>query len=230
MPGAGEDGARAGRSSNAGREAVGGGLYDRRMSTPSDLRPLHRTAVTISVDIVSRVRADDLDRPTPCGDWTLRDLLAHMTVQHLGFAAAARGHGGDPGLWDANPDEPDPVGAYATAAADVLDAFAADDVLTAELELPEFAPVTRYPGAQAIGFHFIDYVAHGWDVAATLGVPYEIPDDVAAAVLPLALQVPNGAGRGAPGAAFAAAIESGDGSSDLDRFLLWLGREPAWRP
>ena len=37
--------------------------------------------------------------PTPCEGWTLADLLAHMTVQHRGFAAAARGLGADPDVW-----------------------------------------------------------------------------------------------------------------------------------
>lgn len=32
-----------------------------------------------------------MSRPTPCAGWSLRDLLARMTVQHRGFAAAAAG-------------------------------------------------------------------------------------------------------------------------------------------
>ena len=65
------------------------------MHTSIDVRPHHRTAVTASVDVVNAVTLDDLDRPTPCAGWNLADLLAHMTVQHYGFAAAARGNGAD---------------------------------------------------------------------------------------------------------------------------------------
>src|ERR1700744_1472971 len=69
------------------------------MHTNEDVRPLHRIAVLASVDVVSAVTADDLAKPTPCAGWNLADLLAHMTVQHRGFAAAARGHGADEAVW-----------------------------------------------------------------------------------------------------------------------------------
>ena len=54
------------------------------------------------------------------------------------------------------------------AAADVLDAFSADGVLDATFALPEFGPDATVPGAMAIGFHFVDYVVHGWDAASDI--------------------------------------------------------------
>ena len=86
----------------------------------------------------------------------------------------------------------DPGRAYSEAARDVLDAFAADGTADAPFALPEFGEGAVFPGAMAMGFHFVDYVVHGWDVAASLGVPYELPAEVVAAVLPLALAVPDG--------------------------------------
>ena len=56
-----------------------------------DVRELDRRAVRASVDMVAKVTIEDLGRPTPCAGWTLADLLAHMTAQHRGFAAAAEG-------------------------------------------------------------------------------------------------------------------------------------------
>jgi len=157
-----------------------------------------------------------------------------MTVQHRGFAAAARGKGADPAQWDAatvaDAVAADPATAYAAAAADVLDAFAADNVLEALFALPEFGPGAVFPGAQAIGFHFVDYVVHGWDVARAIDAPFALPDDVIAAVLPLVFAVPDGDFRTAPQSPFARAIDAGDAVSDLDRALLHLGRSPAWTP
>ena len=75
---------------------------------------------------------------------------------------------------------------------EVIDAFADADVLDAPFALPEFGPGAVFPGAMAIGFHYVDYVVHGWDVARTLGRSYELPADVVAAALPLALLVPDG--------------------------------------
>jgi uncharacterized protein (TIGR03086 family) len=159
------------------------------------------------------------------------DLLAHMTVQHRGFAAAARGFGDQPDVWRADiivdAITADPGGTYADAVSDVMAAFADDAVLEASFALPEFGPKAVFPGTMAIAFHFIDYVVHGWDVAESLGVPYVLPDDVVDAALPLALLVPDGQDREAPDAPFAHAVDA-PVTTNLDRILRHLGRGPDW--
>ncbi|MFD9705295.1 TIGR03086 family metal-binding protein [Lentzea sp. NPDC059081] len=185
------------------------------------INELHRIVVRTSVDVVSRVRDDDLARPTPCSEWTLADLLAHMTAQHHGFAAAARGRGGDPEVWQVRAAGP---AEYADAAEDVLAAFAQP---VPEFDLPEFG--ARFPAAQAIGFHLIDYVVHGWDVARSLGLEYRLDPDVAEVALPIALAVPGGESRLVPGAPFGPAL-AGDDVDPLRRILTTLGRSPEWEP
>jgi uncharacterized protein (TIGR03086 family) len=121
----------------------------------------------------------------------------------------------------------DPGAAYADAARDVLAAFADDAVLEASFTLPDFGPNAAFPGAVAIGFHFVDYVVHGWDVAASLGVPFALPDEVVDAALPLALMAPDGEARDAPDAPFGH-VTAGPSESTLDKILRYLGREPGW--
>jgi hypothetical protein len=65
----------------------------------ADIVGLDARAVRASVQVVSQASAADLGRPTPCADWTLAELLAHMTAQHNGFAAAAAGNGADLVRW-----------------------------------------------------------------------------------------------------------------------------------
>lgn len=198
----------------------------------SETLHLHRTAVLKTIDIVDSVQMADLDRMTPCEGWNLADLLAHMTVQHRGFAAAARGLGAGPDVWRVetvvDAVRADPRRAYSEAAHDALDAFAADGTAEAPFALPEFGEGAVFPGAMAMGFHFVDYVVHGWDVATSLGVPFELPADVVEAVLPLALAVPDGDFRSVAGAPFAPAVEQG-GTDDFERLLRHLGRRPDWR-
>jgi uncharacterized protein (TIGR03086 family) len=205
-----------------------------RMHTNEDVRPLHRIAVQASVDVVSTVTADDLAKPTPCAGWNLADLLAHMTVQHRGFAAAARGHGADEAIWQpgtiAQALAADPAGTYSAAAAEVIDAFAGDDVPDRQFALPDFGPGAVFPGAIAIGFHYVDYVVHGWDVARTLGRSFQLPADVVAGVVPLALMVPDGDFRTIDRAPFGPAVPSSDPADELDRILAYLGRSPRWQP
>lgn len=198
-----------------------------------ELAPLHRTAVLQSIAVVDAVRHADLDRRTPCAGWTVAQLLAHMTVQHRGFAAAARGHGADEWLWDpatvAEAVRADPTGSYAGAAHDALDAFSADGIGDAVCALPEFGPDAKVPGSVAMAMHFVDYIVHGWDVAVSLGRPFQPPADVVAAALPIVLGIPDDASREAPNAPFERAVAAA-GATEFDRLLAHLGRQPEWAP
>lgn len=189
-------------------------------------------AVETSINLVNTVRPVHLSLGTPCAGWTLADLLAHMTAQHHGFAAAARGRGADLGAWSPEPLRDaigtDPAGTYAAAANDVVEAFAADGTADAPFALPEFGPTVTVPGATAMGFHFVDYVVHGWDVAATLGMPFTLPAPVIAAALPVAMAVPDGEFRDADNSPFARATKPADTHDGLARILRHLGRNPEY--
>jgi uncharacterized protein (TIGR03086 family) len=194
-----------------------------------DIVGLDARAVRASVQIVSQASAADLSRPTPCSDWTLGELLAHMTAQHEGFAAAAAGDGADLVHWQTGAPVADPVGEYAAAAERVTAAFAAAGVLAGEFVLPEISPKLRFPAAEAIGFHFVDYVVHGWDVARALGRGYDLEPDVLAAALPIAQAVPDGERRRRPGAPFAPRAAASS-SGPLGQIVALLGRRPDWSP
>lgn len=205
------------------------------MPTTPDVRPFHRIAVLRSVDVVRRVTPAELGNPTPCTGWDLGDLLAHMTVQHHGFAAAARGAGRDLHVWDVRTVTAavaaDPSGSYVAAAHDVIEAFAANGALEAPFALPEFGAEVVVPGSLAMGFHFIDYVVHGWDVARSIDVHFDLPSDVIAAAEPIAFAVPDdNSSRRSPNAPFRAPLDTQHGADRLDRILAYLGRSPGWVP
>ena len=194
----------------------------------TDVVELNRRAVRASVDVVALVTVADLRRPTPCAGWTLAGLLAHMTAQHHGFAAAAAGRGADPQVWRTRPLGTDPGATYAAAAGEVLAAFAAEGVLESRFALPEISTEVTFSGRRAIGFHLVDYVVHAWDVARALDVRVDLPDDVVLGALPIAEAVPDGPGRLAPGAAFAPRLPVPTGADAMDRMLALLGRSPEW--
>ncbi|MDR2986385.1 MAG: TIGR03086 family protein [Nocardiopsaceae bacterium] len=196
--------------------------------TSADVRDLDARAVRASVDVVDKITAADLSRPTPCTEWTLGALLAHMTVQHKGFAAAAAGRGADPEVWKAGAPSPDPAADYAMAAELVIAAFAEPGVMERGFAIPEIMPGMEFPAPQAMSFHFIDYVVHGWDVARSLGQVYELDDDLVQAAVPVAEAVPEGEQRLRPGAAFRPALPVPDCAGPMDRILAMLGRDPAW--
>ncbi|MFI7546620.1 TIGR03086 family metal-binding protein [Actinoplanes sp. NPDC049599] len=180
-----------------------------------DLLACHGTAVRATIPVVARVVPSDLSLPTPCAEWDLGQLLAHMTEQHEAFAAAATGAERAPGA------HPGPE--YAQAAEAVIAAFAEPGVLERDILLPEFPhPI---PGRLAVGFHLVDFVVHGWDVARALGIAYRLPADVLAVALPIAEAVPDDEARLAPGSPFGPRVPD-PGADPLDRILALLGRDP----
>ncbi|WP_329333551.1 TIGR03086 family metal-binding protein [Streptomyces sp. NBC_00663] len=195
-----------------------------------DVVRLDRIAVEEAVRVVGLARdedeagAGDWERDSPCAGWSLRRLVAHMAAQHRGFAAAARGVGGEPAHWREPEDLGAPAEVHRAAAADVLDAFAEPGVEGREFTLPELG--LTVPGRPAIGFHLVDYVVHAWDVAATLGVRLELPDDVLAAALAVARRVPADPGSRGDGFAFAPASLVPEGAGALEETLRLLGRKP----
>ncbi|MCX5428354.1 TIGR03086 family metal-binding protein [Streptomyces sp. NBC_00257] len=194
------------------------------------VRELDRRAVLRSAEIVALARDDQWDAPTPCGGWSLRRLLAHMAAQHRGFAAAAGGGPVDEAVWQETPLD-DPRRAYADSVDRVLDAFAADGVLDRTVVLPWIHPTMTFAAPRAIGFHLVDYVVHGWDVAASLGIPAAYDEDLVLAAAEVARkEVPSGQSRERPGASFRPAVELAGPASAEDRLLASLGRDPWWSP
>lgn len=189
---------------------------------------LDRAAVLATVELLRPATTEDWSRPTPCGDWTLAELVAHMTVQHHGFAAATQG-ATELADWAPVPAA-DPFSAYAESADRVITAFAAPGVLDRAIVLPEIDLEFGFPAERAIGFHYLDYVVHAWDVARSLGVNVPLGQDVIDPVLPIAEQVPDDERRRTPGANFQPPVNASDSAGTLDVIVAMLGRSPDWKP
>lgn len=197
------------------------------MQSIGDLRPQHRQAVAQAGEIVAHIHAADLARSTPCAAWDLQALLTHMIGQNDGFAAAVT-------TGDA------PQSAYtrtAVTASDLASEWhrSADQLLAAFIHahpdddavlLIEINPDSTFPVAAAVGMHLLDTVIHTWDVASSLGNPYRPDDELLDFVAAGAKQVPAGASRTRPGAAFAPAVTI-DQTDPWLKTLALLGRENA---
>lgn len=152
------------------------------------------------------------ERPTPCQDWTVGAVFDHMIGAMQMFTGAA---GGDPA------DERDgtPLERFDRAAGRNVDAWRHQ----AE-EAAVTLPFGTFPAAVARGINQMDSLVHGWDLAAALGVPIDLPDDLAEAALASAhVSVPASRGH-----VFAAEVTPPtDGLAD--RLLCFTGRDPsAW--
>ncbi|HEX4725388.1 MAG TPA: TIGR03086 family metal-binding protein [Pseudonocardiaceae bacterium] len=172
---------------------------------------------------VAHVTEDRLAAPTPCAEWTLRELLVHMTGNNKGFADAAEGKPADGVVWAGGAVGDDLLGEYVKSSERVRAAFAAPGVLERRFDVHGFG---SYPAVVAIGMHFVDYLTHGWDVARAVGAPDELDADLCDAVLEMGRRWP--AGSWGPGAPFAERVAVAADASAQDRMLGFLGRSPRW--
>ncbi|VVJ16799.1 Uncharacterised protein [Amycolatopsis camponoti] len=186
-----------------------------------DRRELDRRSLLVLDKLVATVTPADLARPTPCAGWTLADLLRHQVSENHAFATAAR-EGSAPD-WDAGDLGDDAPAAYRASVDDFLAAMADDAVLDRQLTINHFG---TFPGTVAAHMHLVDTVAHGWDLARALGLPYEPDAEAVHVALKLAGRIPD-EGREKNGS-FAHRVEPEADASELDRFLALLGRDPAW--
>jgi uncharacterized protein (TIGR03086 family) len=180
-----------------------------------DLTGLHAAALALADVQVSELRTADLDRPTPCADWSLGDLLAHMIGQHHGFARAAReltapAEAYRPVSFDA--------ATWAHSVRELLDAFAGAD-LNGNAVAIELAPAPL-PISQLVAAQLLDTVVHTWDIAESVGVGFTPPEDVLAATASIAAGIPDRAFG--PGRAFATRLPA-DGDT-WQRTLALIGR------
>jgi uncharacterized protein (TIGR03086 family) len=193
-----------------------------------DILELDRRAVELSRSVVVTVTPGQMSQPTPCADWDLGALLAHMIIQHHGFARAVDGERTDVADWQPVPVDDDPIGRYHKAADRVILSFGTAGALERTAYLPEIRDGITVPGRVAVGFHFVDYVVHTWDVAATLRLPLSVDDDLLAAALVVAAQVPDDDASRQPGMAFGPKVPDAPDGDRLDRLLRMLGRSPKW--
>jgi len=182
-----------------------------------------------SVAIVDRVTVGQLELATPCTGWTLRRLLAHMIGQNYGFAAAAEGVSQNREVFADRTVGDTPAAEYGASATRVLAAFAAPGLLDGSMYLPEVRGGATLPATTAIGFHLIDYVAHGWDVAKSIGASVGYDREVLLAALRIAEAVPDEAKTTDASTPFGPSVATSS-ESTLDRIVAILGRAPDWTP
>lgn len=173
---------------------------------------------------VAGVRADNLGAATPCRDWNVRALVAHIVAGIWYFKAVASNERVEElmrGLSDLVGD--DPFASYDRAARAGLEAWRAPDVLDRTYTMP----LGEQPGRQALAIHQADLLIHGWDVAEATHQDATMPPELATFALSTEQSFIRPAMRG-PGRAYADARPSG-GTDDQERLLAFTGRASDWR-
>ncbi len=255
MPGSNvaSDGARATRPNNLAETGHEMSTLDAKVlgmtnSTdfPTDLTPALAAddprsviagAVALAGDTIAAVQPDQLDLPTPCDEFTARELIGHLltVLQRV----AVLGEGGDPMAMPSVTVVPDAeiVDAW-TAAAHRVQAAWTDDAL---LDRTMVLPWATAPGRAMLGTYTNELSVHTWDLATAVGASPAWDDRVIAVAFESIQRALPGEGRTERFAAAVANMPAGmamptppfaervDVAADaplIDRLVAWTGRRP----
>lgn len=163
--------------------------------------------------VVAGVTPDQLNRPTPCADFTVRGVLEHMIGGATMFAAAFRGEVAS------EPDLSEPLQGFGPALTDLVAAISAPGALDRMVT----APFGEVPGETFARFVVLDGLVHGWDMAMATGQPYDPPAELVAAVDAFARQALDPL---RDGTTFADAVEPAAGATPIERLAAYTGRRP----
>lgn len=176
-------------------------------------------AVTQAVGELLEATPDDAaTKPTPCPEFTVKELSEHIILVMRRVAAIGRGE-----HWSSIESEPQDsgwAGTYREAAHQVMEAWTD----AAKLEGMYEVPWGEIPGGPLMYTYTAELAVHGWDLANATGADFSIDDNVLAGPL-VAVKFIPAEGRDTPEMPFSAVVDPGPDAPVLDQIAGWMGRD-----
>lgn len=167
--------------------------------------------------LLAEVRPEHLDLPTPCEDWDVRELVAHLFLVADRITVVGQGGNAMSVTRDAVEVPDDLAAGFGQRVQAAREAWSDDASLTRSVTVPW----GEVPGAIALAGYLPELVAHSWDLATATGQPSEADPELAAVAM-------SAAGRAIPaerdGFPFGPVVPSTPDDSPTTRFVHWMGR------
>ena len=181
---------------------------------------MYRRSVEEFGQRVMAIGADDWNRPTPCSEWSVRDLVRHLVYEELWapplLAGATIAEIGERFEGDILGDVPQVAGKE--AAAQALAAASPSSLgRTVHLSFGDF------PGQEYLGQLTADHVIHAWDLARGIGGDERLAPDLVQFVYDF--MVPQ-AEQWAAAGVFAAPVDVPADADIQSKLLAMSGRTP----
>lgn len=180
-------------------------------------------AARIVTAMANGVLPEQWNNPSPCGEWTVRDVLNHLVGEHLWapqlLAGATVEEVGD--RFEGDLLGADPAGAWRRASSASMIAWAQADPQARVHSSMGLLPVEEYAHQM-----LLDLTVHGWDIAKGAGIPFTpIPQAVEDALNYATPRITYYSGT----TMFAAPVPY-EGDHPIEALAALLGRDPFWRP
>lgn len=171
-----------------------------------------------TADLIGGVPESSWDQPTPCTDFTVRDLVGHMVGFSAAFEAAAAGRTpeGDPSAYRASDSS---AAEFRAAASGMVEGWRVNG-FDRSVSLTGGGPL---PAQMVFDMTLIEYLAHGWDLATATEQPMPYTEDEAQAVFDLASKHLQEQHRG-DGKPFGKIVDVPVSAPALDQFAGFMGR------
>jgi len=184
-------------------------------------------AQTRAAVVIAQIASADLDRPTPCTEWSVRDIINKMTASTLVFTAFGRREQPDPKLDLVHPPEligDDPLGVYVDAAVGCRRVWRSPGAMDGTAP----STVGEFPAKAVLNARIFDTTVLTWDLARACGLEHGIDEAQASYALRVARRlVPTVRAVNLARYADAAAVE--DEAQAIDQLIAVTGRDPTWQ-
>lgn len=193
----------------------------------TDPRPLLRAAFDQIERLLAATTSEDLTRPTPCTEWDVATLIAHLGGVALRVGGGLRR---EPLAELPRFVEPrDLAGlraAWQTERARTEESLADDALLEGEIERP-FGMV---PAPAALAAFVGELATHAWDLAVAIDRTDLLEDELAVHGLEPSRRFIPAHIREMEAVPFEAVVEVAEDAGAYERLAAWAGRDPQWAP
>jgi uncharacterized protein (TIGR03086 family) len=178
-------------------------------------------ALKTTAAVVAGTKREQFDEPTPCTDWSVRDVLNHIVGGLRTYISGAAGTAVE--MSDGTDyTAKDHAAEFDRAAAEILEILSAPDIDEKKFTLPW----GESPTSMVLPLAIADAAVHGWDLARGTDQEYAIDDDIAEAVHAWTSQMMEPNGNFPRGDSFGPIVEVPDNAPAVDRMVAYLGRRP----
>lgn len=191
------------------------------MRAPVDF---HHAARDVSA-VITAIRDDQLDWPTPSPEYTVGDLLDHVDGFSLELRLAALKSAPPPGSEEPQPADADNLAAgWRERIPNQLTALAGAWADPAAWDGETVAGRVPLPAPEAGMFTLDEIIVHGWDLARSTGQHFNPDPRAVQACAEFLLEQPRSPEL------FGPVVPVDEAASPLDQLIGLTGRDPAWVP